>query len=238
VTTVPTRAHLVSGGNVLVRVELPPDADAALARVTLNGADVTSAFREAPVDRLGRPRRALLGLLEGLAEGESTVSVSVGDARSDLTVTNYPISGPIFSGEHLDPYFCLGALAPDRDGEARRFAIGNGAVLRETHGEDCSLETRVDFVYRTIGPEPAFAALPDDGSRPADLAETTTTEGQTVPYIVRLETGTINRAICQTAALVDPSAPAPTPWTPPGVGQLPNTRIWLSYGPSPVNRYE
>ena len=227
VTTVPTRAHLVSGGNVLVRVELPPDADAALARLTLNGADVTSAFREAPGDRLGRPRRALLGLLEGLAEGESTVSVSLGDARSDLTVTNYPLSGPIFSGEHLDPYFCLGELAPGRDGEVQRFVIGNGAVLRETHGEDCSLETRVDFVYRTIGPEPAFAALPDDGSRPADLAETTTTEGQTVPYIVRLETGTINRAIYQTAALVDPSAPVPTPWTPP-IGW--NGRLVYSYG--------
>ena len=122
VTTVPTPAHLVSGGDALVRVELPVDADVAAATVTLNGADVTSAFREAPVDRLGRPGRVLLGLLEGLTEGDSTVSVSLGTARTDLTVTNYPVSGPIFSGEHLEPYFCLGELAPGRDGEARRFA--------------------------------------------------------------------------------------------------------------------
>jgi len=27
-------------------------------------------------------------------------------------------------------------------------------------------------------------------------------------------------------------------WSKPGVGQVPNTRTWLSYGPSPVNRYE
>ena len=26
-------------------------------------------------------------------------------------------------------------------------------------------------------------------------------------------------------------------WSKPGVGQIPNTRTWLSYGPSPVNRY-
>ncbi len=26
-------------------------------------------------------------------------------------------------------------------------------------------------------------------------------------------------------------------WSKPGVGQVPNTRTWLSYGPSPVNRY-
>ncbi|TDI19981.1 MAG: hypothetical protein E2P06_15880, partial [Acidobacteria bacterium] len=124
-TTVPTPAHLVSGGNALVRVELPADADAAAVSVSLNGTDVTNAFREAPADRLGRPGRALLGLLEGLAEGDSTVTVSLGDARSDLTLTNWA-DGPIFSGEPLDPYFCLGELGPGRDGEARRFAIGNG----------------------------------------------------------------------------------------------------------------
>ena len=27
-------------------------------------------------------------------------------------------------------------------------------------------------------------------------------------------------------------------WSKPGVGQVPNTRTWLSFGPSPVNRYE
>ena len=228
VTTVPTPAHLVSGGTALVRVELPPDADAAAVTVSLNGTDVTSAFREAPAKRLGRPGRALLGLLEDLAEGDSTVRVSLGDAQADLTVTNYPITGPIFSGEHLDPYFCLGELAPGRDGEARRFAIGNGDVLLgEAHGEDCSLDTRVDFVYRTTGPEPTFAPMPEDGSSPADLAETTTTEGRRVRYIVRLETGTINRAIYQTAVLVDPDTAAPTPWAPPDGW---NGRLVYTYG--------
>ncbi len=228
VTTVPTPAHLVSGGTALVRVELAPDADAATVTVSLNGTDVTSAFREAPAKRLGRPGRALLGLLEDLAEGDSTVRVSLGDAQADLTVTNYPITGPIFSGEHLDPYFCLGELAPGRDGEARRFAIGNGDVLLgEARGEDCSLDTRVDFVYRTTGPEPTFAPMPEDGSSPADLAETTTTEGRRVRYIVRLETGTINRAIYQTAVLVDPDTAAPTPWAPPDGW---NGRLVYTYG--------
>jgi hypothetical protein len=27
-------------------------------------------------------------------------------------------------------------------------------------------------------------------------------------------------------------------WSKPGVGQVPNTRTWLSYGPSPVSRYQ
>ena len=85
----------------------------------------------------------------------------------------------------------------------------------------------MDYVYRTTGPEPTFAAMPDDASRPADLAETTTTDGRRVPYIVRLETGTINRAIYQTAVLVDPSAPAPTPWAPPAAW---NGRLVYTYG--------
>jgi len=118
VTTVPTRAHLVSGGDALVRVELPPDADATAVTVSLDGTDVTSAFREAPANRLGQPGRALLGLLEGLVDGDNTVHVSLGEAQADLTVTNYSITGPIFSGEHLDPYFCLGELAPGRDGKS------------------------------------------------------------------------------------------------------------------------
>jgi hypothetical protein len=27
-------------------------------------------------------------------------------------------------------------------------------------------------------------------------------------------------------------------WSKPGVGQVPNTSTWLSFGPSPVNRFE
>lgn len=228
VATVPTPAHLVSGGDALVRVVVPDDADPALATVALNGTDVTDLFREAPADRLGRPGRQLLGLVQGLAVGESTLHVSLAGAQSDLTLTNYPSTGPIFSGEHLEPYFCLGELAPGRDGEARRFAIGNGEVLLgEVQDANCSLETRVDFVYRTTGQEPVFAPLPTDGSRPADLANTTTTDGNAVPYIVRLETGTTNRAIYQTAALVDPEMPAPTPWA-PAAGW--NGRLVYTYG--------
>jgi hypothetical protein len=44
---------------------------------------------------------------------------------------------------------------------------------------------------------------------------TTTVTGQTVPYIVRLETGTINRAIYQTAILHNPNDGTPSPHRPP-----------------------
>lgn len=227
VSTVPTPAHLVSGGDALVRVLLPEGVDPSDALVRLDGRDVTEVFQELPPDRLRRPQRVLLGLVTGLGEGGNDLHVRLGSAEAALTLTNYPITGPIFSGEHLDPYFCLGELAPGDSGEARRFAIGNGDFLEGTSQQDCALETRVDVLYRTTGDEARFAPWPADGTTPADLSDTTTTEGHTVPYVVRLETGTINRAIYQTAALVDPDAPAPTPWaSSPGW----NGRLVYTYG--------
>ncbi len=228
VSTVPTPAHLVSGGDALVRVLVPEGVDPNDAEVRLAGRDVTQMFRELPPDRLQRSQRMLLGLVTGLAEGGNDLHVRLGSAEAALTLTNYPIHGPIFSGEHLDPYFCLGDLASGASGEARRFAIGNGDVLEGTSQlEHCALETRIDVVYRTTGEEPRFAPWPAGGVTPTDMADATTTEGQTVPYVVRLETGTINRAIYQTAALVDPDAPAPTPWaSSPGW----NGRLVYTYG--------
>src|SRR4029450_2333850 len=45
---------------------------------------------------------------------------------------------------------------------------------------------------------------------------TTTLTGATVPFVVRVETGTMNRGIYQNAILHDPTAdPAPTPFSPP-----------------------
>ena len=88
---------------------------------------------------------------------------------------------------------------------------------------DCSVKTRVDFVYRTKGG--AFKALPA-GARPDDLAETNSSDGRTVPYIVRVETGTINRAIYQTAILADPTA-AVGPTAPPRVW---NSKLVYTFG--------
>jgi hypothetical protein len=61
----------------------------------------------------------------------------------------------------------------------------------------------VDYVYRTTAG--AFVTFDPAAPSPADLA--TTLSG--VPYIVRLETGTINRAIYQMAILDDPALGGP-----------------------------
>src|SRR6266446_6598843 len=48
ITTLSTRNDVVSGGNVLVRVDVAPSIALGNLRVDLNGNDVTSAFHQVP----------------------------------------------------------------------------------------------------------------------------------------------------------------------------------------------
>jgi hypothetical protein len=205
IITVSTRPDTVSGGDVLVRITTPASVALNDLVIVLNGQAVTSAFRP----EVGG--HSLLGLIEGLKVGENTlVAQAIGRNEeiyrtARLTLTNYPIAGPILSGPHEEPFYCMTQL----------FALpASTNTLGPALDADCSIATRVDYVYRTTAG--TFQPLPNLTSYPADLAQTTTTEGKTVPYIVRVETGTINRAIYETAVLHDPTTEAtPTPFKPP-----------------------
>jgi hypothetical protein len=228
VETVPTPAHLVSGGDAVVRITARNGADLGGLVIRVNGADATEAFRPAPPDLLGRDVKAWLGLVRNLSPGENRLEVRAGtEVVGHLTLTNYPITGPIFSGPHLQPYFCLDDLALD-EGKPRRFAIGNGEfIVGGKLDANCSLTTRVDYLYRPGAADGAFQPLADLSNIPADVARVTTSTNVTVPYIVRLETGTINRAIYQIAVLVDPGRGEPDPWNPPSGW---NGRLVYTYG--------
>ena len=70
----------------------------------------------------------------------------------------------------------------------------------------------MQYVYRTTATPPAFKPLPSLTALPPDVAKTTTVTGATVNFIVRVETGTMNRGIYQNAILLDPTSdPPPTP---------------------------
>src|SRR6202030_4760875 len=69
--------------------------------------------------------------------------------------------------------------------------------------------------------------LPSQTTLPSDVAWTTTTTGEHVPYVVRVETGTINRAIYQFAVLHDPTTGDPSPTAPPKSW---NGRLLYSFG--------
>ncbi|MDN6319782.1 MAG: DUF6351 family protein [Marinobacter sp.] len=65
--------------------------------------------------------------------------------------------------------------------------------------KDCSIDSFVTFFYRTTGGK--WAPLPEDGSRPGDLATTELTDGRVVDFIVRQERGIINRFIYSYASV-------------------------------------
>jgi hypothetical protein len=73
----------------------------------------------------------------------------------------------------------------------------------------------VNYVYLPIA-EKAFKPIRDLKSLPADIATTTISTGKTVRFIVRVETGTMDRGIYQSAILHDPDIDGPpSPFSPP-----------------------
>jgi hypothetical protein len=215
VRVVSSRPDMVSGGDALV--EIAGTTTASGLSVTVNGQTATTSWR------VNEARRAVVGLVEGLRLGANTIEARQGGRTAKLAVTNYPIEGPIVSGEHLKPFVCNTAQS------------GLGDPL----DANCTAATKVGWFYRSnaaapttpaaaaIGIDRAFKPLDPAAPRPADIATTTTSAGTAVPYIVRVESGTINRAIYRIAILDDPSRTAGAASTP---GPAWNGRLMVSFG--------
>jgi hypothetical protein len=185
IRTLSSRADLVSGGDTLLAVKLPQGTKADQLTVTLNGRDVM------PRLSLDTASGEYRGVIDGLAVGRNRVIAKIGSPRNEasLTIINHPSTGPILSGPHLTPYECSTA------------ASGLGPAL----DANCSAPRKIWLFYRST--DNTFKPLPNGESpRPADIATTTTTDGKTVPYVVRVDSGTINRAIYQMAMLAEPDA--------------------------------
>ena len=218
-----SRPDMVTGGNALVGVGVPAGADLSALRVARDGSDVTGAFRPAAAG-------GLVGLLDGLSgTAELALATADGTSLATLALVDHPLEGPVFSGPHEQPFIC----------ETDRFELVSGETLGPALDDACSVARRVDYAYRSTA-DGELKPLADPRARPADLAVTTTLSAAEVPYIVRIETGTINRAIYQIAMLHDPATDAePDPWTPPAGwnGRLIYTfgggcvRGWFRQGP-------
>ncbi len=199
IRTLSTRADRVSGGDVLVEIRFEQRNNDRPLRITLNGKDVSAAFRP------GEAPNTLVGLVTGLAPGRNTLRAQ-GDGSATLEITNYPITGPITSGPHIKPFIC----------QTQSFKLPDGTFFgASTDAADCSAPTKVTYLYMPAGGS-AFVPLPSLTSLPANVAKTTTTTGATVNFVVRVETSTIDRGIYQSAILHDPTSDAPPgPFSPP-----------------------
>lgn len=175
----------VSDNDVLLGIRGLDAADTA--QVFRNGSDVSAAFK-----RVGSGE--LRGLVSGLAPGGSTLSAIVsgpaGRRSANLNVVNHPVSGPVFSGPHQQPFIC------------ETVAAGLGQPL----DADCSVQTVYQWFYRSAIDQ-SFQALKDPyAAYPADTMQVRTAAGKTVPFVARVESGTINRGITRIAVLDDPHA--------------------------------
>ncbi|MFL6142010.1 MAG: DUF6351 family protein [Labedaea sp.] len=187
-------ARYVSGGAARIRVVVPPSVPLAATRVAVNGTDVSAAFV-----RDDRASHALEGVLRDLPLGPSTVQARVPhrgrDDRAALRLVNHPVTGPMFSGPRQPDFFC------STPAHLAGFDL-TGPFL----DSDCSLATRVDYYYLTTSG--AWRPYDRTAPRPADLSQTTTSDGATVDFVIRWERGTINRFIYSIAVL-DPEATGP-----------------------------
>lgn len=192
-----SRYNLVSGGDALVEIKASEGAKASELRVSLNGRDLVTPLK------FDQPSNTLRGVVANLDVGGNWLQVT---GPTGYTVSqpliNHPITGPVLAGPLMKPFEC----------RTKESGLGDPT------DENCSAPARYDWFYKsTAQPAPgangqpgsAFKPLANPkGPKPADLATATTIDGRTVPYIVRVESGVIDRGVYRMAVLDDPATDA------------------------------
>jgi Tannase-like family of unknown function (DUF6351) len=241
IRTLSNRADLVSDDDALVEVQVPKTVPMKKVTLSLNGADVGAAFVA------DEDKRTLRGVLTGMVPGENTFVADAngnGNGRpwSSLTITNHVRGGPILLSAQTQPWICATPTPVPASGNTP--ASNASGLTTFAVDAQCNIATEYKLFYRTTTagcstalPDPSPPAAPPanscfkpytPGTTPADLATTTTTEGLTVPYIVRVERGTMNRGIYDIAVLFDPSKP----WTALAPQAQWNGKVVYSFGAS------
>jgi hypothetical protein len=246
IRTLSNRADLVSDGDALVEVTAPPGIARKGMTMKLNGTDVTNAF----VDQGGG---RFLGVVTGMHTGSNELQAipKQGPRGARLTITNAPRSGPVLSGAQVTPFYCA---TPQPQAQSGNTPATNASGLAGQPDAACDIATEKKLYYRTtatacstalpdpvwnsdgvsgtIPPQPAPPAnpcwKPYTGGTPADIATVTTDNNVTLPFIVRLERGTMNRGIYDIAVLFTPASA----WTAVAPQAQWNGKVYYSFGAS------
>ena len=171
---------------MLVRVT-PPDPGAAKhLRVEVDGVDVTSSFHGQAGRLVARARRRdERRTARRSSRGRTgTGTAHLGAGRPRLKVVNHPITGR-----------CSRARSSSRSSARRR--------VRPRPGDRAACSAPTQVTYRTARRPARSPPLADPTVRPADLARRRRWTAGPCDYIVRLERGTIDRAVYEIAALYD-----------------------------------
>jgi hypothetical protein len=158
--------------------------------------------------------------VSGLREGVNRLRAKVPNGPGAvIEITNHPIGGPVISGEQVGPWVCTTKVANPN---------ANNPDLGDPLDAQCNIAAPVyRYQYRTLGGQ--FATY-DPANPPAPgLIATTTVGGQTVPYIVRIERGVINRGKYDIAYLANPANPT-AGWQPWSVPASWNRKLFWRFG--------
>ena len=198
ITVLSGRADLVSGGSALIQVDLPNPASSGQMRIVVDGRDVSADFAFRPDGRFE-------GLVTGLALGPNLLQAYLpGVNGAQITLVNHPGGGPVFSGPQVQPWTCQSGAVDSQCDQAPTFA----------------------FVYISTNPSKSGFQPYDVAHPPSDVASTTTDQGIKVPYIVRVETGYMDRDQYEVAALFQPGQP----WTPFSPQRQWNHKLLILHG--------
>ena len=183
-TALSSRADLVTGGTAVLGLNL---ASTDGLTVTVNGVDETDRFKT-------RADGSVEGLVNQLRIGTNDVVAQVGDRGARLTLTNHPNGGPLFSGPQLQPWGCQAGARDakcDQSPSYSYYYMSTSALKK---------------LKNAVSTDPNFNPFqPYDPANPAtDVAKTTTDQGVTVPFIVRVETGYQDRDQFKVATLFQP----------------------------------
>src|SRR5712672_101647 len=254
IVSLSNRADLVSGGDALLEVRVPKSVALSQVSLRLNGRVVTGAFRADPA--VHTLRGVATDLADG---GNEFVAEARGRGHSEpqarLRITNHPIGGPVLLGSQTQPWVCA---TPTTVRDATGLILSNASGLTSFAVDaQCNIATEFHLFYRsrtpvsvnngadgkcvfvlpdpsptTTAPTPSFSCfqpyVPGTTS-PDVVASTTTSTGVTLPYIVRVERGTLNRGIYDIAVLFDPTKPA---WTPTAPQPQWNGKLLYTFGAS------
>ena len=187
----------------------------------------------------------MFGVVTGLLNGKNVLVVRAGNSKkaTRLTITNHPIGGPVIAGRRQLPFVC----ATPTPQPATLARLGHQCQRAPYRGDRRAMQhrNRVPFLLqdhraglrqRAARPSPpavapantCFKPFTPGQPAPADSETTTTDLGITVPYIVRVERGTIDRGIFDIAVLFDPAQDW-KPWAPQAAW---NGKVVHSFGAS------
>jgi hypothetical protein len=207
-----TRADLVSAGEALTQIMLPPGARPSRVRLALNSHTVTNEFAV-------RQNGKFEGLLTGLRVGANVLTAQLPSGYGTrLTIANHPIGGPVFSGPQIQPWQCQSGAQDRQCDQAPAYAYYYVPAGMASSGSNTAGSSSGSFLpYDPASPPPSAA-----------IATTTTTDGVTVPFIIRQETGYIDRDQYAIATLWQPGK-AWQPWAPQ---RQYNGRLVITHGAS------